>query len=523
MVFLIFRQKKILLTMTLPAVPPRLRNIGAFSLVLSLAHFLSTELIADEFVTRVAECEREHRGDEKDAGNDDDDDPRSLPHIDDGDFIGGGSSSSSVDDTPHVFQVVSFLGEGRSSRVFLARRVSSEKEGTPAGSDFAAVKVFRCDESLQDSMYYECEMLLFLSETSAAPFVSRILGPSFQHIGPSEGTIEAQRDTSKTTSPENCLQQFPCFACEVLGPSVDSLMERYHFRGVTDLAAVKEIIRSTCRGLSALRELNIMHCDIKPENLLFAKPSDAVMETMRKANYGNKVSGENQPSADESGDGYFVKLTDFGLSYIVPTTVIAQRPRPESTTTTSSSSLLPALMQERLACLEELGAYQQGSIVATREYRAPEVILGDSLDCPLDVWSVGCIAYELVTGRILFDPKVHPLAVDEHAMDSVHLALIESLCGTPPLRYLTRCVGSAVYLQNFVHPDDLQNVPLFQAGQDAPLTPAAFHEALAQNASMLHDSRELEHASNFIFKCLQWDPYDRPPPQLLLEHPWLAQ
>lgn len=498
--------------MVLPAVPPQLRRFGAFSLVVSLTQFYTADVIVEELRNRTVEHLDEHNneGPSRDD-DDDDDDPRSLPHIENGEWIGGGDSGDEGH-PPQTFQVMKFLGEGRSSRVYLAKRVGTTAGGQQVEThqQFAAVKVFRCDESLQDSMFYECEMLLFLSDTKAAPYVSRILSPSFQHIGPSEGTMEAERDdATKTTSPDNCLQQFPCFACEVLGASIDSLMEAYHFRGVSDLTAVKEIIRSACRGLAALRDLNIMHCDIKPENLLFAKPSGEAAEIIRSSTEDSLESGG---VAD-----FTVKLTDFGLSYIVPDSIIAQRCVVDDDA--AQTSQLSALMKERIQCLEELGAYQQGSIVATREYRAPEVILGDSLDCPLDVWSIGCIAYELVTGRILFDPKVHPLSIDEHAMDLVHLALIESLCGTPPMQYMEHCLNSAVYFQSFVHPDDLHNVPLFHADQDTSLSPSSVREALLRNPSITE--KELEDVSHFIFECLRWRPADRQLPHQLLQHSWL--
>jgi serine/threonine protein kinase len=41
------------------------------------------------------------------------------------------------------------------------------------------------------------------------------------------------------------------------------------------------------------------------------------------------------------------------------------------------------------------------SIVSTRHYRAPEVILGLGWSYPCDMWSVGCIMVELLTGALL--------------------------------------------------------------------------------------------------------------------------
>jgi serine/threonine protein kinase len=43
--------------------------------------------------------------------------------------------------------------------------------------------------------------------------------------------------------------------------------------------------------------------------------------------------------------------------------------------------------------------------IQTRQYRSPEVILGAKYDCSTDIWSLGCILFELLTGEFLFDPK----------------------------------------------------------------------------------------------------------------------
>ena len=42
------------------------------------------------------------------------------------------------------------------------------------------------------------------------------------------------------------------------------------------------------------------------------------------------------------------------------------------------------------------------SYVQSRAYRAPEVILGLPYDTKIDIWSFGCVLYELYTGKVLF-------------------------------------------------------------------------------------------------------------------------
>ena len=63
----------------------------------------------------------------------------------------------------------------------------------------------------------------------------------------------------------------------------------------------------------------------------------------------------------------------------------------------------------REARLADLGCaserLRQGSQPGTREYLAPEVLLGAPLSPALDLWSLGCTVFEMLTGRVLFSPR----------------------------------------------------------------------------------------------------------------------
>ena len=70
---------------------------------------------------------------------------------------------------------------------------------------------------------------------------------------------------------------------------------------------------------------------------------------------------------------------------------------------------------------EETGAKQlRFETINTRQYRAPEVILGIGWDCQCDMWSLGCILAELYTGELLF-------CTHENIE---HLAMMEKILGT---------------------------------------------------------------------------------------------
>lgn len=44
-------------------------------------------------------------------------------------------------------------------------------------------------------------------------------------------------------------------------------------------------------------------------------------------------------------------------------------------------------------------------VIQTRQYRSPEVIVGLPWNDRADIWSLGCLVFELITGDYLFDPR----------------------------------------------------------------------------------------------------------------------
>ena len=99
---------------------------------------------------------------------------------------------------------------------------------------------------------------------------------------------------------------------------------------------------ATARGLAAAHAKSIIHRDIKPENLLITK------------------------------DGR-LKILDFGLAKQLPAA-----PSTESQTTALLSS--------------------PGAVMGTPAYMSPEQVRGEALGAGSDLFSLGCVLYEMVTG-----------------------------------------------------------------------------------------------------------------------------
>ena len=86
------------------------------------------------------------------------------------------------------------------------------------------------------------------------------------------------------------------------------------------------------------------------------------------------------------------------------------------------------------ARLADLGSadnrFKRGSTFGTREYMAPELIIGSPLSTAVDLWSLGCTVFQMLTGRRLFSPrkaavkKYREFSRDD---DAIELPLAESV------------------------------------------------------------------------------------------------
>jgi len=123
--------------------------------------------------------------------------------------------------------------------------------------------------------------------------------------------------------------------------------------------------------------------------------------------------------------------------------------------------------------------------VVTLWYRAPEVLLGTTYATPVDVWSVGCILAELISGQALFPGK----------NETDQLARIFSLLGTPT--ELEWPDESLVLRNNFTYS-----------------RPQSVRERLPEIGS---DAKDL------LEKMLHFDPKRRITASQALAHPYFAE
>ena len=105
-----------------------------------------------------------------------------------------------------------------------------------------------------------------------------------------------------------------------------------------------DLARQIADGLQAAHELGIVHRDLKPDNVIVARSR----------------SGREIP-----------KIVDFGIAKAV-----SEAPQDALT--------------------------RSGLVIGTPEYMSPEQLLGDPVDSRADIYSLGCILYQMLTGNSAF-------------------------------------------------------------------------------------------------------------------------
>ncbi|XXG71905.1 hypothetical protein AAC387_Pa07g1126 [Persea americana] len=368
------------------------------------------------------------------------------------------------------------LGWGTFSTVWLAFDTTS--------SIFVALKIQRSAVEFAQAALHEIEFLTAIAEgdPSNSKCVIRLLD-HFKHAGPNGQHI--------------------CLVFEFLGDSLLRLIKYNHYKGI-ELSKVREICGSVLLALDYLhRELRIIHTDLKPENVLLISTINPAKDPVRSEFSPILERPEGNPNVGVVANVNEKKLWRKAKRAVAK---ISERRQSMEAISLQGRSLEGIDVRCKVvdfgnACWVDK---QLMDAIQTRQYRAPEVILGAGYSFSADMWSFACVAFELATGDMLFVPKTGK-GFDE---DEDHLALMMELLGKIPRKIAT---GGSRSKDLFDRHGDLKRIRRLKSW---PLYRILVEKYRFSNT----DAREF---SDFLLPIFDFAPEKRPTAEQCLQHPWL--
>ncbi|SLM35126.1 dual specificity tyrosine-phosphorylation regulated kinase 2 [Lasallia pustulata] len=148
------------------------------------------------------------------------------------------------------------------------------------------------------------------------------------------------------------------------------------------------------------------------------------------------------------------------------------------------------------SCLENEKVY---TYIQSRFYRSPEVILGMTYGMPIDMWSLGCILAELLTGFPIFPGE----------NEQEQLACIMEVFGPPEKHLIEKSTRKKLFFDSLGKP----RLTVSSKGKRRRPSSKSLQQALKCDDDAFLD---------FISRCLRWDPDRRLKPDEAILHEFIT-
>ncbi|KAH6654408.1 hypothetical protein BKA67DRAFT_518053 [Truncatella angustata] len=270
------------------------------------------------------------------------------------------------------FIIGSEIGKGSFAQVYMGKHQTSG-----AAVAIKSVELGRLNKKLKDNLYSEINILKKLRHPHIVALhdcleSSTHINLIMEYCELGDLSLFIKKREKLVTHPATCdmARKYP----SVPNAGLNEVVTR-HF------------LKQLASALQFLRQGNFVHRDVKPQNLLLL-PSAHYRET----------NGETRPILSASRDSLIpaagleslpmLKLADFGFARVLPSTSLAE------------------------------------TLCGSPLYMAPEILRYERYDAKADLWSVGTVLYEMVSGRPPFRASNHVelLRKIENAEDQIRFS-----------------------------------------------------------------------------------------------------
>ncbi|ORY13790.1 lammer dual specificity kinase [Clohesyomyces aquaticus] len=266
-----------------------------------------------------------------------------------------------------------------------------------------------------------------------------------------------------------------CIVTDLYGQSVFDFLKSNSFVPFPS-SHIQKFAKQLFTSVAFLHDLNLIHTDLKPENILLVNNNYQTFTYNRtvpsSSTTSNRTARHRKVLLDPE-----IRLIDFGSA--------------------------------------TFNDEYHSSVVSTRHYRAPEIILNLGWSFPCDIWSIGCILVEFFTGDALF--QTHD--------NLEHLAMMEAVCGGKLDKEIIRQVyKNDKQSSRNAASSYFKNQKLDYPNNETPKASKKYVKAMKKLPETIPPHTEFNRQFlDLLRQIFVYDPKKRITAKEALQHPWFKE